>query len=450
MTSMEESSHRETTTRFALITVIALAMLVPLALVRGVAEDRQEYFDAAVADVASAWGEAQTLTGPVLVIPEVHRQQVQAADGQLIWREEVKERVYLPRTLRLDVTLDHQLRRRSIYEVPVYLAAVRATGSFRAIAGIDAKGTAVEPRLEQARLVMGVSQTQSIARASSVRLGGKELSLQSGTKAQWMGDGVSAELSGIDLGREMAFELDLEVRGTTEFHFTPLGDDTRVQVASNWPHPSFGGQFLPDRYEITSSGFEAVWNVHELARSLPRSWVADAGLEVTQHRGSIAVFEPLTQYRTIDRAVKYGLLFVALTFVAFACFELTTTVRFHLVQYGVVGAALVLFYLTLLSLSEHLPFGTAYAISTFALTGVIGWYVWAMTRRWSLWLWVTGILGALYLTLFVLLSLEAFALLAGTAALLIALIALMYATRSLATSAQPAPAPGPGPGPLLP
>jgi inner membrane protein len=415
-------------------------MLVPLALVRGVAQDRQAYFESAVADVASAWGEAQTLTGPLLVIPEVHRRKERGADGAEFLHENVVERVYLPRTLELDVTLDHQLRHRSIYEVPVYLAAIRATGSFRPLTDVETRGATVEQRLEQARLVMGVSQTQSLTHASSVVLAGREVPLQAGTKVKWMDDGFSADLPGIETGQEISFALDFELRGTQEFLFTPLGDDTRVRISSNWPHPSFGGHFLPDRYDITAAGFDAVWNVHELARSLPRSWVADEGLELTKHRASVAVFEPLTQYRTVDRAIKYGLLFVALTFVAFACFELTSAVRFHPVQYGVVGAGLVLFYLTLLSLSEHLPFGTAYAISTAALTGVIGWYVWAMTRQRTLWLWITGILTGLYLTLFVLLSLEAFALLAGTAALLIALIALMYATRSLATSANPAPA----------
>jgi inner membrane protein len=146
----------------------------------------------------------------------------------------------------------------------------------------------------------------------------------------------------------------------------------------------------------------------------------------------VRLFQPVTEYRVVDRAIKYGLLFIALTFLGFVCFELTLDTRFHPVQYGVVGAGLVLFYLALLSLSEHLAFAGAYLIATGALSLLLGAYVWGMTRSVRMTAWLIAIVLGLYGTLYVLLRLEAFALLVGTGVLLCGLAALMFSTRNLA------------------
>jgi inner membrane protein len=205
-----------------------------------------------------------------------------------------------------------------------------------------------------------------------------------------------------------------------------------MTVSSTWSHPSFQGQFLPDQYEIRDDGFDADWLVHELARNLPSSWIVGAtrtNLGATQAR--VSLHDPVSQYHVFERGIKYGVLFVALTFLTFICFELTTPIRFHYVQYGVVGAGLILFYLTLLSLSEHMSFLLAYMLATGVLTGLISWYVHSMVHVRSLTITVTMIVLSLYAVLFTLLQLEAFSLLAGTSVLLIGLAALMYVTRGL-------------------
>jgi inner membrane protein len=165
------------------------------------------------------------------------------------------------------------------------------------------------------------------------------------------------------------------------------------------------------------AAFSAEWVVHELARTLPDNWLTGAAaVELSESFAWISLFQPVTEYTIVDRAIKYGLLFIALTFLGFLCFELRTALRFHPVQYGVVGMGLVLFYLALLSLSEHLAFGPSYL---------------AMTADVRLSGWMAVIVAGLYSTLYVLLQLEAFALLVGTAVLFIGLGALMAATRSL-------------------
>jgi len=426
-----------TTLRFGLIGVIALAMLIPLAMVGGVTDERQAYFDRALGDVARAWGGAQTLTGPFLVVPEMQVVTVEQEDGRTVEKTERRDRLYLPRTLTLGLDVQHQYRQRAIYEVPVYTATARFSGSFAPVA------SPADPDLrsfpEQARLVVGISHTQAISGASALTWGEVASPFRAGTGIAWVGTGVQAPLPEAGAGAASTFSFELTLKGSQALAFTPVGGSTTVHAVSSWPHPSFEGRYLPERYEIGGDGFNAEWQVHELARSLPESFAADAvGAADGASIASVRLFQPVTEYRIVDRAIKYGLLFVALTFLGFVCFELTLGLRFHPVQYGVVGVGLVLFYLALLSLSEHMAFGAAYGIATGLLSALVGTYVWGMTRSVRVTGWLIGTLLGLYGTLYVLLQLEAFALLVGTAVLFAGLGALMFSTRRLVDDAVPA------------
>jgi len=426
------SSLQGTTFRFAIIGIIVLAMMIPLFMVGGITHERQQYFDETFRDIASSWGNAQHISGPFLVVPEVERYQVKNDAGELAWRTRVYERVFLPSSLNLDIKIDHQYRKRAIYEVPVYISKLSISGSFPTIDPGRTNPDDLQLRPAQARVVVGISHTQAIKTASSFKLGVTTTSFTAGSGQTWIGSGISAAATALSANEETPFSFELEIKGSHELGFTPLGNTTQVQMRSTWPHPSFGGSYLPERYEITNEGFTANWNLHELARNLPNNWRVDnEDARIGQHLGTVKLFQPNTSYRIIDRATKYGMLFIALTFLGFVCFEMTANLKFHPVQYGVVGVGLVLFYLALLSLSEHITFGLSYTLSTTLLTSIMGWYVWAMTKTWRLCLWMAAIVSSLYTTLYVLLQLEDYALLVGTTVLFVGLLALMYTTRSL-------------------
>lgn len=435
---MSEAILPRTSLRFGLIGVIALAMLVPLAMVGGVTDERQAYFDSALQDVALAWGGAQTLAGPFLVVPEEHTVTVQSDDGPSVRRTVLRERIYLPERLSLALDVRHQYRPRAIYEVPVYTATATFSGSFPAPVIVDSAD--VRPLPERARLVVGISHGRSVSSATALTWGGEAADFRAGTGVAWVGNGIQAPLPEHGARGASTFSFELLLKGSQALAFTPVGSSTDARVTSSWPHPSFDGAYLPERYEIDADGFSAEWRVHELARSLPGSFLT-AAAEQTPDAGvaSVRLFQPVTEYRIVDRAIKYGLLFIALTFLGFVCFELTLALRFHPVQYGVVGIGLVLFYLVLLSLSEHLAFGPAYLTATGVLSVLVGAYVWGMTRTVRVTASLVSIVLGLYGTLYVLLRLEAFALLVGTGVLLCGLAALMFSTRHLAEEeAQPA------------
>ncbi|MEZ5558942.1 MAG: cell envelope integrity protein CreD [Pseudomonadales bacterium] len=425
--------YSQTTVRFALIGAIVLAMLIPLALVKGVSRERQALFDATLTDVGRAWGEAQSIAGPFLIIPEEHHWEVADKQGRKRELTRLRERVFLPSDLSLDIEVDHQLRSRGIYEVPVYTARVSAKGRFDRVDDTLTERSDVRLRTDQARIVVGISHTQAVSTASTLALGDAAYAFRAGTENGWIGTGVQASIADYVPGRTQSFEFEVVLKGTRQLDFAALGGRTSAHMTASWPHPSFQGRYLPERYAIRSDGFDAQWTVHELARALPATFMPDEEPPRWQESAAaVRLFQPVTGYTTVDRAIKYGLLFVVLTFLGFICFELTQALRFHPVQYGVVGLGLVLFYLALLALSEHLSFALAYLIATTLVTALTTWYAWAMARAVRPTIGMAITISTLYATLYVLLQLETFALLVGTGVLFIGLWALMFSTRALA------------------
>ncbi len=421
------------TSRFAVLGVMALAMFIPLAFVDGLTEERQAYFERTLDDVASAWGGEQVLNGPYLLIPEkVEVQDGEGEDGKPVRVMRWERRVVLPAELNLEVQIEHQLRSRALYEVPVYTAVLKVTGAFPALSRAGGIADMARLDLRAARVAVGIAHTRAIGRVSELELAGAGLPFEAGTGASWLGSGIHAAPAAYDGDQRQPFEFEIELRGTRSLSLIPVGGASRIDMISSWPHPSFTGQYLPERHDVTPTGFSATWLVSKLARDLPDSWLARQQVVVpTDMLASVRLFQPVTGYKVVDRAIKYGVLFIALTFLTFVCFELTRGFRFHPVQYGVVGVALVLFYLTLLSLSEHLPFGLAYGLATVLLTTMIAWYVLSLSHSRLLAGFTGVVIGALYGVLYVLLKLETFALLLGTAVLLVGLFGLMYATRAL-------------------
>ena len=414
--------------RFLVVGALVLAMLIPLAFVQGLVDERQSFYNTVFNDISAAWGQDQHVIGPLLVVPEIHRYQVEDKKGNLVWRAENRHRVHLPAELVIGSEVTHQTRQRAIYQVPVYQAQVSVSGKFQIT---DHSSELVEPLLADAQIVVGLAQPQAISEMSDLKLLNQSVSFAASTGHAWLGRGVNAKVTAL-ADTTLPFQFTATLKGSKSFSLAPVGDENRFQMQASWPHPSFSGMYLPNDYTIDEQGFEAHWSVHELARDLPKSWLV-FGYEPTfdQAFASVSLFQPITNYTVVDRGTKYGILFIGLTFLTFVCFEMLTAIRFHYIQYAAVGAGLVLFYLTLLSLSEHLPFAASYVLATTILTALISWYVWAMTHESKLTIWCSSVVLGLYSGLYVLLQLEDFSLLVGTGILLLGLFALMYTTRHL-------------------
>jgi inner membrane protein len=421
---------------------VALAFVVPLTMIWGVVKERSHYRETVTAEVARSTAQSQTLVGPLVVVR--YRERVPAAvkgGGEQV-REGVE--LLLPDSLSIRSKVRVETRQRGIYRVPVFRAATGIAAGFTLPPrfGIsDKRQLLEEPRAE---VVFGVSDPRGIHVVPKVRLGGASLEARPGAGLGWLKNGFSVALPSDRAGSRVALDVDLELMGTDRLMFLPIGAVTDVEVSSDYPHPSFVGAFLPDERSVTAGGFQARWKLSRFATGVDdaiariRDSMTD-GTPTPDRGGGASEFlntdlgvrfvQPVDVYSQSERAVKYGILFVFLTFVAFFLFEVLRRMAIHPIQYVLCGAALALFFLLLVSLSEHLPFVAAYVVASGACVGLVAFYVGNVLRSMKWGLVFGGLLGAMYGFLYVILQSEDYALLLGALLLFAALTIVMIMTR---------------------
>ncbi len=415
--------------RFLIVAGVGLLLAIPLLLVSCVAEDRNAYYQSAISAIALSWGEPQRIAGPVMVIP------AQASDAD---RAAVRQVLIMPETLDLAANVQHEMRRRGIFDTPVLQIDIEGTGAFASLDLEDLQTKFGPLRTDLAWLGILVEDVRGI-RAAQMQWADQTLDLSATTGLGAHSGGVRSELGARAAQAGGAFNFSLQLRGTGRFSMVPLGEQSTLELQSSWPHPSFDGRFLPDTHDVTAAGFTASWSISGLARGFPQALVLEES-KVSPFAGKdkdvgFSVFEPVSLYSLMARSIKYGTLFIALTLVSILCLELTTGLRFHLVQYAVVAIALVTFFLTLLALAEHIGFTAGYAVAAALLTLMIGWYAQRTASYPRLTAIAVGALTLLYTVLYILLHMESYALLLGAALLLATLAMLMFVTSSL----SPAP-----------
>jgi inner membrane protein len=429
--------------KIAMVGALTIALLIPLVLIQGVVEDRQHYRSEAVASVARGHAGPQGIAGPVLVVPytESVRVEEKDADGEVV-RTVVRpgaERhwVFFPDDLVLDATLTPASRFLGLHEVRVYDLATRANARFSARIPTDADPT-LPNRIGTPRLLIGLRDVRGLAGLPTLHVNGKPLSLQRGL-GHGDGTGVHARLAVPRAGDTLTLDVDAQfaLAGMESLAIAPLGDRNRVTLTSPWPHPLFNGDIAPRERHIGADGFTATWEVSALASNAQAQYLAGQTLPATaagQAGGeslAVSLADPVNPYAMAERATKYGILFVALTFVGFFLFETVKQLRVHPIQYGLVGLALALFFLLLLALSERIAFGLAYLAATLACLGLLGYYVGhVLQSRWR-GLGVAAALGTLYAALYGLLVSEDNAMVLGAGLLFAVLATVMVVTRRI-------------------
>lgn len=458
MTTLYERTARSAQTlKLFGVGAMSLALLVPLSFIRGVINERRQSRDEAVAEVAATWGGAQSVVGPVVVIPyrySVLTERAEEVDGRVFRRAVTQEAVdfayFLPSELTVTGSVAPNKLRRGIYDAVVYSGTVTLDGR---LPKPDWKALKVDDKdvlWDEAVVAVAVSDLRGAKGALNVELGGRSFAMLPGSKLPGFSSGAHAPV-GRHAAAEQAFRLTLDLNGSEGIRFAPLGMRNRVSLSSPWPDPKFSGAFLPAGRRVSKDGFSAEWDVSYYGRSYPQLSTGRGGGQpaagaVEASLFGVSFLNPVDAYRNVERATKYGLLFIAMAFAAFFLFEVRSSVAIHPVQYVLVGAALVLFFLVLLSLSEFLAFGLAYAAAAGAASLMVCLYglkfLGSRRRAASL---AAG-LGGVYGYLFVVLQLQEYSLVMGSALLTGTLAALMYFTRDVDWYALDMPAP---PSPLM-
>ena len=427
--------------KIAAILFLTVLLLLPMERIRGLIRERQALRDQVIEEVARSDAYAQTLAGPLLIVPFTRtlREQEPGRDGQLVTvtREVSGELRLLPATLEVDGTLATEERQRGIYRARVYRADTRLQGVIDIPADYGVSEDAASYRFGAPHLALGISDIRGIGNALVLRTDGVEVPFEPGTGTTLLASGVQAPLPASDgnAPRRINYEIGLALTGTGDFRVAPLGRETQVRLRSDWPHPGFVGEFLPHERAIGGDGFTAQWqtsffstNMQELLARC-QDGTPDACRAFHARTFGVSFVDPVDQYLKSERAAKYAFLFIGQTFAVFFLTEVLRRISVHPVQYGLVGLALAMFFLLLLSFSEHIGFGAAYAVSAAACVGLITFYVTHVLGSRSQGLGFGVALASLYGLLYGILSSEDYALLMGSLLVFGLLAVVMVLTR---------------------
>ncbi len=412
--------------------VLIIISWIAIQLVWGVVQERQGRQNEVAEEISLQWSRPQTVAGPVITIP-VEKTYVSTAGERSI---ETTILTLLPKKLSYDSTIETQIRTRGVYETPVYSTVVKGSGSF------DLTDIVVKPApdtkilWDKAVVSLNVSDTRGISSVFSLTLNGAPYEMLPASEFYTLGtSGVHAEVPLTSTVPNYDFSFEMPLKGSRELTFLPFGEETKVRLNSSWSAPSFTGEFLPDVRNVGDTGFDASWSVASYGKNIPQSWegntvVVDSDM-LTSKAFGVGLYQEVDFYTMIDRATKYGILFITLTFLTFFMYEVLGGLRIHPVQYLLVGVALALFYLLLLSLSEIVGFLPAYlagaTLTTFLITGYCMSVLKAKRKASS----IFALLVALYTYLYVLLQLETYSLLFGSVLIFGVLGTVMFITRHL-------------------
>jgi inner membrane protein len=436
--------------KLGLTILVGTLLTIPLFSIYLLNYDRQSQMRDATTSITGGWGGAQTMNGPLLVIPyRATATETVVDNGRSVTRSSqvMRELTLAPETVELTTAVAPQVRKRSIYEAVVYDA--RVSGKARFTFPPDLARTGVDPAsldLSRAELRFGLSDPRGLGANPSVNAAGAPLRLQPGSGSSG-GRGFFAWVDASSLiSAPLPVDFNFDFRGNASLSLMPQAGDTRWTARSSWPSPSFGGDFLPADRQVSDKGFTASYRIGNLALGRSLVSTADAGAAATPapesdrsyvekarlgQSADISLIQPVDLYSQVNRAVKYGFLFIGFTFLALLMFDVIGGVAVSAVEYLLMGAALILFFVLLLAFAEVIGFAPAYVLAAGAIAGLDTAYSAAVLGSWRRAGFIGGLLVGLYAVLYILLSLEAYSLLIGSLLLFAALAGVMYATRRI-------------------
>lgn len=409
--------HQSLTVKLALVGILGLFMLVPLEMIKEMIKEREGNAEKVMQDISLQWGGKQCFSGPVLNIPfrSAGEEKLDGPGGG-IWH-------ILPENLVINGKMDPGIRYKGIYKSVVYDSRLSIRGDFIVPAAASLNDS--EVLWDQAYYTAGITDNRGLKGDISLKTGDSEPEAEPGVRdTEVFTSGISFAGKGMAEGDTISFEMEINLSGSEALSFTPMGKNTKVMITSEWASPRFSGSFLPGERTIDDSGFTAEWELTHLNRNYPQSWTGKA-FDTAGSVFGVDLFQPVDHYQKSWRSSRYGILFLALTFFALVFLEVTRKESIHIFQYLLVALGLVLFFSLLNSLSEQTGFNTAYLISALATVLLISAFTLTLFRDTKPALTIFIMLAVLYSFIFVLLTLDEYAYLAGNTGLFILLAIIM-------------------------
>ena len=417
------------TFKVVVIGAITIALLVPKFMILGLINERAQIAETSQKEVMQKWSLEQTVRGPVLSIPyiDLTYDKNNKPEG-----EEVRSFYILPSVLKVDGQITPQKLYRSIYQSVVYESVINVAGNFDAV---DFESLKIDPKdilWDKAKILVAINDLRGINNRVSLSWNGHNYTFLPGMDNELVGsNGISLPLNGLSASDfPGTFQFTLNLKGSGSLQFAPLGETTEVNLQSTWNDPGFEGSFLPADRTISKNGFTAHWKILNFNRNFPQEWKNEA-YHVTNTDFGVRLVNMAGHYQKCLRTAKYGILVILFVFLSFFLNEIITKQRIHPFQYILVGFAILIFYLLLLSISEQLGYNFAYLIAAVSVIVMVFAYSRTFLDKWSNSVMLTSILTFAFGFIFVLMQLESYALLVGSIGLFCVLALTMFFTRKI-------------------
>jgi len=411
---------------------IAILLLIPVSAIKELMREREYRRDDAKTDVINQWGGWQHLAGPVLAVP-VEEEYTEHYDDR-IETGIIRHYLYiLPDSLDVRGDIQSQVREKGIFEIELYSGQFELNGVFSKpedpLWNMD-KGTIL---WDESRLILGLGDVRGLSQSVDLIWNGKPAEFQGGTSGtELFPVGISASTPYAE-DEQISFDLTVNLKGGGSINFFPLGGETRVSIESDWISPGFAGSFIPTKRELTDHGFSARWDIQSLARNYPQSWIDNevSWDNIYQSGFGVDFLTPIDGYFKSHRAIKYSMLFIFLPFITLFLFEIFAAGKLHPFQYIMVGLTVCMFFLLLLTLSEHMNFHYAYLTAGLASAALVSFYTGAVFKSAAKGGIMALLNALLYLYLYMALASEDYALLIGSLGLFGILTGIMLITRKI-------------------
>ena len=410
--------YRSLTLKLVMLGFLGLFLLIPLQMIKEIILERQKNSEKVIKEISDQWAGKQSFAGPVLNIPyktiPVDKDEKPVTK---LWH-------ILPENLEIAASLKPEIRYRGIYKAVVYDSELEIKGEIVIPADETIKNGVIE--WNEAYFTAGISDNRGLKGKLVLKTDGADLEAEPGLRDNDIfQSGVSFLNPAIAPGKKIKFSMELQLSGSEGLLFAPLGKITTATIQSDWSSPSFTGSFLPVKRDVDGKRFLAYWEITHLNRNFPQNWTGN-GYQPLLSSFGVDLYQPVDHYQKSWRSSRYGLLFIALTFLVLIFLEITRKETLHIFHYFLVSLALLLFFSLLTALSEKTGFNTAYLFASLFTILMITLFTSTLFREKKSALIVFGILGTLYLFIFVLLTLEDYAFLAGNIGLFFLLSAIMF------------------------
>lgn len=425
------------TIKLMFICILTILLLIPSSMIENLINERTLRQDEMARDVADKWSGNQLIQGPVLVIPYKKQYTEKDINNKLITKEVIENIYLLPQNLHIKAGINSEILHRGMFETVVYNTRIRVWGDFKA----ELNKLSITPEQlmpEKAKLTFSISDLKGLKTNPVIKWGDQLLKVEPVFNEKGLfNDGLQA---GVDLSnsieKQLPFDFDLDLKGSEKLSFLHTGKTTDVEVNGNWQTPSFDGRYLPDYRKITNKGFSAKWRMLYFNRPFAQQWVANDTVLNNMQKHTDAIFGvklivPVDQYQKTMRTKKYSALIILLTFISLFLTELIIRQKIHVFNYLLIGAAMVIYYILLLSFSEQVGYNFAYLIASVATISLITIFTASLLKKKTVALLFSLILSIFYVFIFVIIQLEDLALLIGSIALFIIVSLLMYFSRKI-------------------